>query len=238
MIAEGVTHFISISQEVQRLLKRYSNRDALVMTPGVASFAAVQEKNSLSGRAIEVLFYGERISLENVGEIVAPLKTLHDLGYRVSLVVLGDTKDNSLFRAYQNALAERAKEYGIGEMLSFPGGSARERAREYMSSADIFIHLYGSAEGEAIFFEALAAGIPAIVLESAVSTPVFTDKETAILLKTIEPSAIAGALKNLIDDERLYRQLRDGGQALVRDSLSSRRVAERFIAILTGEKKA
>jgi len=234
----AITHLVGISREVQRLLKRYSNRDALVVGPGVASFAAVQEKDSLSGRAVEVLFYGEHIPLENVGEIVAPLKTLHDLGYRVSLVVLGDTKDSSLFRLYREALLERAKEYGIDETLSFPGGSGRESARECFGSADIFVHLYGSAEGEAILFEALAAGIPAIVLEPAVSNTVLTDGKTALLLKTIEPSTIAGALKNLIDDEQLCRQLRGGGQALVRDFLSWRHVAETFVAMLTGEKKA
>lgn len=237
VLLSAITHLVGMSKEVQRLLKRYTQRDALAVTPGVASFAAAREKNPLSGRVVSILFYGERVPPENVGEIVAPLKTLHGLGYRVSLVVLGDTKGSSLFRMYREALLARAKEYGIDETLSFPGGSARESARECFGSADIFVHLYGSAEGETILFEALNAGIPAVVLESAVSTNVFSDGKTALLLKTIEPSTIAGALKNLIDDERLYRQLWDGGQALVRDSLSSRHVAETFVAMLTGQEK-
>jgi glycosyltransferase involved in cell wall biosynthesis len=106
-------------------------------------------------------------------------------------------------------LREHARKHGIADRVVWAG--FREDIPVVMSAFDIFA-LTSLYEGFGlVVLEAMAAGRPVIASRSSALPEVVADGETAILIPTLQPEAVAGALQQLAEPER-RRALGESGR--------------------------
>jgi glycosyltransferase involved in cell wall biosynthesis len=106
-------------------------------------------------------------------------------------------------------LREHARKHRIADRVVWAG--FREDIPVVMSAFDIFA-LTSLYEGFGlVVLEAMAAGRPVIASRSSALPEVVADGETAILIPTLQPEAVAGALQQLAEPER-RRALGESGR--------------------------
>jgi glycosyltransferase involved in cell wall biosynthesis len=121
-------------------------------------------------------------------------------------------------------LREHARKHGIADRIVWAG--FREDVPVVMSAFDIFA-LTSLYEGFGlVVLEAMAARRPVIASRSSALPEVVADGETGILIPTLQPEAVAGALEQLTDPER-RRAFGKSGR---------RRVVEEFTPAVMFEK--
>jgi len=106
-------------------------------------------------------------------------------------------------------LESRVKTLGLSERITF-AGAINETAMEYQQ-ADMFV-LPSRYEGYGmVFAEALAAGLP-IVAARAGAVPQVVPDSAGLLVPPDDSLALAAALRNMLTDDTLRRNLQAGAQ--------------------------
>jgi glycosyltransferase involved in cell wall biosynthesis len=115
----------------------------------------------------------------------------------------------------------------------------------YVAYGEALLRLYGRAtavvapslSGEGfpqVINEALAVGVPVITTPVGGIPAFLNHGETALLVRPADVSALASAIGRLMNDPSLRQQLRDRGQALMRDhTLEANR--DRIVTVLESE---
>ena len=143
-------------------------------------------------------------------EAVAKVRTERP---EVHLVVIGKPRDGSTIPALIDRL-------GLGDAVQFVSGVTTERIVELYAQAEIACvpSLYEGFSLPAV--EAMACGVPLVATTGgAVPEVVGEDGITGLLVAPGDPEALAGAIRQFLDDPELRARIGDAGR---------RRVLERF----------
>ena len=132
---------------------------------------------------------------------------------------------------FEKELKSVADRLGIGERVRFLG--ERNDVAELLSAADIFCQPNTGAEPFGItFVEALYSGLPVVATKLGGAREI-VDDSCGLLVEPNNSKALAHALKLLIEDESLRRQLGDAGvmrATKLCDPVSQMRRLHRFFA--------
>jgi phosphatidylinositol alpha-1,6-mannosyltransferase len=108
---------------------------------------------------------------------------------------------------------------GLEEMVEVAGFVSAERAAQFYSDADIFLHPQIAADAGRDFegfgiaiADAMAAGCAVIVGEAGGAKELVEDEISGLIVDGSDTPAIAAALKRLLADERARRTLGQAGQ--------------------------
>jgi glycosyltransferase involved in cell wall biosynthesis len=102
---------------------------------------------------------------------------------------------------------------GLGDALRFLG--RREDALSFVAAADVYVNP-ADVEGLPVsILEAMALGIPVVATAVGGVPTVIQHDETGLLVEARQPTALATAILDLLDDPRHARHLGNAGQMLV-----------------------
>jgi glycosyltransferase involved in cell wall biosynthesis len=148
-------------------------------------------------------------------EAVMRLRTRHP-GLRLQILGRGD--DDLVLE-----LEERARREDAADSFEFHGFVAdRDRLPAFYREADVFCSPADHEVGVAnVYIEAMAAGCPVVAADSGGAPEAVLDRETGLLVRPGDPSAIAEALDELLGDDGLREQL----------GAAARRRAEEYFAM-------
>jgi glycosyltransferase involved in cell wall biosynthesis len=123
------------------------------------------------------------------------------------LVFVGDGPE-------REALGERAASLGVGDRIHFAGN--RDDVPRVLAALDVFVFTSYSEGLSGALLEAMAAGTPIVSTGIVENRELVTDGETATLVPTHAPSAVARAVVDLLDDPERAAAL---GRAAQQDAL-------------------
>lgn len=171
----------------------------------IASPGAPPMKGGSAGRQPVILYVGSLFNRRRVAEMIQALADAAPRIPGVRLVLAGDNR--TLPRVDPRDLAARA---GVGDRVEW---------REYVSDAERD-ELYDSASALAFLsdyegfglppLEALAHGLPPVVLDTAISREIYGE---AALRVSAEPSAIADGFVRIMTDVALRERILAAGSA-------------------------
>lgn len=118
------------------------------------------------------------------------------------LVIVGEGQEH-------RALARKIEEMGLGRLATLTGHESNLDA--YYSMADIFILPSHSEGSPNVLLEAMAAAIPTVATKVGGVPDITTDGRTSLLVPSKNPTAIAKALKRLLNDQQLRQELGEAG---------------------------
>jgi len=127
----------------------------------------------------------------------------------------------------ERATLERlARELGVEARLELAGWDPQ--ARDRLADFDV-LALPSRSEGVPLaLVEAMLAGVPVVAADVGSVHEVVLDGETGILVPADDPSALAAALRRVLDDAELRRHLTERGRALALELFAPASAASAF----------
>jgi 1,2-diacylglycerol 3-alpha-glucosyltransferase len=152
------------------------------------------------------LLYAGRLGIEkNLHFLLRAFRVLLDRWPgpgRVRLVLAGGGPHQPIFEEY-------ARELGLGDRVLFTGFIPREELVDYYRAADLFVFASKTETQGLVLMEAMAAGLPAVVVRAMGVTDVVFDGETGVLVPEDE-SLFAQTVIELLQDPQRRSQLHQG----------------------------
>jgi glycosyltransferase involved in cell wall biosynthesis len=132
-------------------------------------------------------------------------------------------------------LERRAAELGIADRVTFTG--AREDVPELLASFDVFAHP-SLFEGFCLaVLEAQAAGVPVVATPVGGIPETVVDGETGLLVPTRDPTALAAAIRRLLEDREFAQRLADAARRSAR-RYSTERMVEETLKVYSPGRRA
>ncbi|MFC1825838.1 glycosyltransferase, partial [Thermodesulfobacteriota bacterium] len=177
----------------------------------------VERVTQRSHEKIEHLWYDEKVPIiisigrltpqKGFSHLIKALAIVKKSGISCRLVILGEGKENSNLR-------KLAKKLRINDSVAFLG--FQRNPYKYLRYATIFV-LSSLYEGfPNVLLEALALGVPSVATRCPTGpTEIITDGVDGILVPSADHIALADAIKQLLLDSNLRKQLREKGKKRV-----------------------
>jgi glycosyltransferase involved in cell wall biosynthesis len=151
----------------------------------------------LFGRISE--FKGQHLLIEAV-------KRLKDEKIRVQAWIVGEAFEE----AYLNQLKKMTKEFDLEDQIYYPG--FYENPMELMSCLDAVVLTTKKESFGLVLIEAMHAGVPVIGSNAGGVPEIIDHGTTGLLFETWNSLSLAGAIKQLVLDEKLRKNLAINGQ--------------------------
>lgn len=136
------------------------------------------------------------------------IKALPYLDEQIILLLVGDGSERvDLEKLVSNLRLE--------QRVVFVGGVAPGLVPVYLHASDIFARVSLSEGLGSAFLEAFAAGTPVIASREGGITDIVIDKETGLCVDPQDEKGFADAVKHILTDEHLRRNLIDNGHVFV-----------------------
>ena len=169
---------------------------------------------------VRIMTVGRLVKRKGVGQVVRALGLLRDRD--VELVVVGGSGSDE---PEADRLRALAVELGVGDRLRFAGQVGRADMPAMLRSADVVVATPWYEPFGIVPLEAMACGIPLVVSSVGGLIDSVVDQVTGLHVPPRDSAAIAAALRQLIDDPELRRELGRRGRARVEQRYSWNRVA-------------
>lgn len=131
------------------------------------------------------------------------------------------------------ATRRRAAELGLGEAVRFAGFLDPEAKRRELAAHDVYLHTNAVDNAPVTVVEAAAAGLPVVATAIGGIPDLLRDGDDALLVPDGDASAMAGAVRRLLDDPGLVARLVAGGRRLAARS-APEAVLPRWLELLSG----
>ncbi len=208
-------------------------REAKVLRVGVNTkqFDYIERMPPLKKR-VRLLAHAQFFRHRRFEDAVEAVALLTKKGYDLDLTLSGDSETYKEYRDYRNYIQERAQKYGVAERVHFPGRLREDAYLRELQTADIFVFPHVRQSWGLVPFEAMATGLPVVASQEAGATEVLTDHENALVAKSQDPTDIARAIAELIDNPELYSKISRSGSTFVRNDLTWDTYAENILSLI------
>ncbi len=184
---------------------------------------AVGKPKALAGRVspggpCHIVMLGRMGPPKGLPELMEALgsATLRDLDWRITLAGDGDP----------DTYRKDADARGIGDKVTMPGWLDGDAVSSLLASADILVLPSRSENLPVSVVEALAYGVAVVTTPVGAIPEIVVDGVSALLVPIRNPGALAIALRRLVTDPALRRQIGDGGHEVFLNRLDIDRYAE------------
>jgi glycosyltransferase involved in cell wall biosynthesis len=164
------------------------------------------------------------VAHEGIGTLLEAVKILRDQGLPARALIVGDGPERA-------ALQRHAADLGLDAI--FPGRVPMSAVRSYHAVLDVFVvprtpdrvcQLVTPLKP----VEAMASGLPVVVSGVHALTEIVRDKVTGMQFPPLDSGALAGVLRELLENPALRRELGDNARAWVAQDRTWERDAERY----------
>lgn len=202
--AQRARTVITLSEFSRAEIVRYLNvpADRIALAP---PGAPAPEDGTTSARNPVILYVGSLFNRRHVADMIQAFARVARSVPASRLVLVGDNRTTP--RLDPRAIAQDS---GVGDRFDWHEYATEAELRDLYRTARVFLYL-SDYEGFGIPpLEAFAHGVPAVVLDTAVSREVYGDGAVRV---SADPADIAGAMQRLLTDERAHAAAAAAGRA-------------------------
>jgi glycosyltransferase involved in cell wall biosynthesis len=224
---------LTVSEFSRREIERHLGVPAQrvrVIHHGIGGVDAIRADPAAAGHAHQrrtpplVLFVGSILNRRHVSELIAALAPASRELPGIRLVLAGDNRS----WPHEDPVAV-ARRHGVGDRVDVRSFVSDEDLRQLYAAADVFAFL-SEYEGFALTpLEALAAGVPPLLLDTPVAREIYGN--AAQYVARAEPSLVASHLIRLLKDDARRSELLSHAPAVLARYQWTRTAAETLSAI-------
>lgn len=186
--------------------KRGISPDKIATIPlGDFSFYLRWQKKDIKPVPSSVLFFGRIVDYKGLDTLLQSLIQLQDQSVPVSLILAGSGD----LTKYQPLLKQIKRKKIDNRIIPDP------EVIKYFQMSTILALPYRSASQSAIISIAMPAGLPIVATKVGSLPEILTDRENSLLVEPNDVSALARAIKELLQDKPLRKSLAAGAQKTV-----------------------
>jgi len=187
--------------------------------PPAVDPAAVRAEFGIAPGAPLALFAGRLAPQKGVGDLLSALDVLQNVRPDVRTLIAGDGP-------LRGELEETARSYHLAEFVRFLGH--RDDVPRLLAAADLLV-LPSAYEGlPNVVLEAMRFRKPVVATAAPGTTEVVADGVTGLLVPLRSPTALAQAIRTLVDDPWLAQRLGKAGRARVEAEFHADAMVARF----------
>jgi len=187
--------------------------------------AAFREQHPQIDRRKIVLFMSRLHPVKGLELVIEALKSLSGGRDDFVLVIAGEGS-----RAYEEKLRHMVQSSGLSNRVIFAGFVDGETKRALLSDADIFVLPSHQENFGMAIVEAMAAGLPVIVSDQVNIHHEIRDAGAG-LVSRLDSAELVPAMKRLLDDDSLRRQMGELARNLVEERFRWPHIAPRLIEL-------
>ena len=226
--AHRARRLIAISDAVRCFLEQAGHAPEKLVTvrygldelPSAAA-EVTPEEEGIPPDAPLAIAVGRLIAQKDHATLLRAFARVHSELPDARLAILGSGPLESETRALVRNLS-------LGEVVSLPG---RINVREWLERGDVFAHTSRWEGFGIVLLEAMLASLPVVATSVSAVPEVVADGETGILVDEGDVNGVATALRGLLEDAVLARQLGAAGRERVLREFSVARMAGRTIEV-------
>lgn len=210
-------------------------RQRVIAIPNGCEAEVIAERarrsRSLERRAglIRVISVSRMDDAKDQPTLLRAVQALRAAGVPVELRMVGDGPR----RADLEALAA---DLGIGGAVKFLG--YRSDVPELLGRCDVFVHCTHTEGLPLVLLEAMAAGVPIVATDLPSCREVLDGGRCGLLVPPQDASAVAQAIRRLVEDEQLKLRLVETAEKRVRAEYDSKAQARRYLDLLAGPRNS
>lgn len=218
----------AMRDEVQRLLPGQMAEVVPMGTDLTGSFTPGPDS---ARRSDTLLFVGRLVEKKGVNHLLDALAQLQRQGRRLQLWIVGQGPE-------QAPLQAQAERLGIAPSVTFWGAVEHARLADFYRQATLAITPSVVAEGGdqegfgLVIVEAMGCGCPVVASALPAIGDIVIDGETGLLAPPADPTALAQAIAQLLDQPERARQLALTARQRVAEQFDWQSVAERYADLL------
>jgi len=183
--------------------------------------ATASEEREVSGGPPAVLTVAHMYPRKNLGALLRAYGRLRDAGVPFQGWMVGDGPSRRAWERLRDSL-------GLRDQVTFLGTVSRRELIHRYRTAGLFC-LPSRQEGFGIvFLEAMASGLPIVAARAAAIPETVAEGEVGLLADPDDPAGLDGALRRLLEDAALRRDLGAAGRRRV-EQYRAELVAEQFL---------
>ena len=214
-------------------------KNVTIVRPGIdfdKFFAPVKDFTAKAARKeMHLLAVGALNAYRRFDNIIEAVRILHEGGYNATVEIVA----NNIWHedACRDALVALVKKYRLENYIQFYfEGMPETDIIKKFQTCDVFVQAVYSPPPShhgwgLVNFEALAAGVPLVVVRSATATEVLKENENALFFEPLNMNELAHKIKLLADHPDKYKKLAEAGQKYVRENQSWKKYAEEMAAV-------
>jgi colanic acid/amylovoran biosynthesis glycosyltransferase len=177
----------------------------LGVDPAVFAPRRLEKKN---GDGFDIVCVGRLVPAKGQMILMRAFADLIALGYNVRLKIVGDGVDRKQLESFVDSC-------GLTSAVEFRGALSHSETRRALEEADLFV-LASFAEGLPVaLMEAMAMEIPCLSTYVAAIPELIRDGLDGLLVPASSQEALTGAMKSMIDNPTLRRNLAAAGRRRV-----------------------
>ena len=202
-----------------------------VQTNGTDSRSKIFQEMELSDQSKLIVSVGRVTDQKGVIELIEAFAKIAQSNALVHLAVIGNTVSD---RVYFNKVMERIEFHGIQERAHLIG--PRYDVAAWLASADLFV-FPSKYEGMGIALaEAMAAGVACVASDVGPIPELINSGQTGVLYTLNDIDALAHAIKRLLTDNELRKNLGENGQKSILEKFDplnkSQEMADLYVAVI------
>lgn len=168
------------------------------------------------GRPATLVAVGRLVEKKGFDDLIRACRVLVDEGVRVQCDIIGGGDGEALLRSL-------IAELGLQGTVRLCGPLPHREAHRAVAEAAVCVApCVTAANGDrdglpTVLLEAMALGTPCVATEVTGVTEVVRDGVTGLVVPPRRPDLLAGAMRRLLDDERLGKRLADAARRLIEE---------------------
>jgi len=222
--------------DITTAISTYTARETTELQPADIKIIPFGAAYSPEGKSIKrkktsppiVLFVGRLVERKGVVYLLRAIKLLKDIPLK--LIIVGDGPE-------RKNIEEEVKKLNLETKVEIAGKVDDDTLMELYEKASVFVlpacvDKRGDTEGlGVVLIEALTYEVPVIASKVGGILDIVKDGETGLLVPEKDPSALAKAIKQLLTDTKLAKELAKQGRAFVEKQFSWERVTKDIIKL-------
>lgn len=227
----GVRRAIVLGERLRPILDGLVPPDRIAVVPnGVADeHGGVPPEAIGAGRSgRRVVYLGTLTRTKGFGVVLEAAGRLLEELPDVEYVLAGELHDGE---ARSIAAPYRTERYR--DRITFPGVVAGREKAELLRGADVFVFpsFYPYEGHPYVILEAMAAGLPVVTTAHGAIPEMVTDGKNGYLVPQRDPDALAGRIRELLEDDGLRTRMAAASRRRYLESFTVERWAERMAAV-------
>jgi len=185
----------------------------------------------------QILAVGRLLPQKGFADLLEACRILRDEGREFSCLIVGDGP-------LALDLRRQATTAGLTDIVTFAGVITGEELRRVYAAADLFVLPCVTPPGgggdtlPVVLTEAAARGLPLVSTPVAAIAEFIEDGHSGRLVPEHDPAALAGALRDVLGDETLRRELAANARRTVEVSYDAVASAARLVSLFAHSLKA
>jgi glycosyltransferase involved in cell wall biosynthesis len=227
----SVDRIVVLDGRNKKMAESFYGRPVSIIRSGLdfEKFYHPSRKRDYSKQPMKFLALGIMMPHRRFEDAILAADILRNAGRNFRLTVVSQSSPGNPYGAKIISLADSLNLRDVVDLRLSESGISDKELFDFYRDSDVFIFPNHMQTWGLSVFEAMAAGLPAIVSKTSGASEVLTDGKNALFIDPLSPNQIAAKAQFLMKNPADYKRIAEAGQKFVKENISWEKYADSML---------